>query len=138
MGEEGYLADKGLVPLPEDEIVEVRAAGHAADAAVDVASGRERPGPGPGRSPLQLSRPPCCRPSSPSSCSIAIAAYFLASRRAMAISGGRSAELHSRPGYYASYAALMAVGPAIALWAVWRLFEPRSCARWCCAPLRPT
>lgn len=55
---------------------------------------------------------------------IAIVAYFLASRRATAIAGGRSAELHSRPGYYASYAALMAAGPALALWAVWRLFEP--------------
>jgi phosphate transport system permease protein len=55
---------------------------------------------------------------------IAIAAYFLASRRALAIAGGRSAELHSRPGYYASYAALLAAGPALALWAVWRLFEP--------------
>jgi phosphate transport system permease protein len=55
---------------------------------------------------------------------IAIAGYMLARRRALAVSGGRSAELHSRPGYYASYAALLAVGPAIALWAVWRLLEP--------------
>jgi phosphate transport system permease protein len=55
---------------------------------------------------------------------VAIAGYFLARRRALAVSGGRSAELHSRPGYYASYAALLAVGPAIALWAVWRLLEP--------------
>ena len=55
---------------------------------------------------------------------LAIAAYFLANRRALAIAGGRPAELHSRPGYYASYAALMAAGPAIALWAVWRLLEP--------------
>jgi phosphate transport system permease protein len=55
---------------------------------------------------------------------IAIAAYFLASRRALAIAGRRSSELHSRPGYYASYAALMAAGPALALWAVWRLLEP--------------
>ena len=55
---------------------------------------------------------------------IAITAYFLASRRALAISGGRSSELHSRPGYYASYAALLAAGPALALWAVWRMIEP--------------
>ena len=55
---------------------------------------------------------------------LAIAAYFLANRRALAIAGGRSAELHSRPGYYASYAALMAAGPALALWAAWRLLEP--------------
>ena len=55
---------------------------------------------------------------------VAIAAYFLANRRALAIAGGRSAELHSRPGYYASYAALMATGPALALWAAWRLLEP--------------
>ena len=55
---------------------------------------------------------------------IAITAYFLASRRALAISGGRSSQLHSRPGYYASYAALLAAGPALALWAVWRMIEP--------------
>ena len=55
---------------------------------------------------------------------IAIAGYFLAKRRALVVSGGRSAELHSRPGYYASYVALLAVGPAVALWAVWRLLEP--------------
>ncbi len=55
---------------------------------------------------------------------IAIAAYFLAGRRALAIGGGRSSALHSRPGYYASYAAMMAAGPALALWAIWRLFEP--------------
>ncbi|MGE3294000.1 MAG: phosphate ABC transporter permease family protein, partial [Geminicoccaceae bacterium] len=55
---------------------------------------------------------------------LAIAAYFLANRRALAIAGGRSAALHSRPGYYASYAALLAAGPAIALWAAWRLIEP--------------
>ena len=55
---------------------------------------------------------------------IAIAAYFLANRRAFAVAGGRSSELHSRPGYYASYAALLAAGPALALWAVWRMLEP--------------
>jgi phosphate transport system permease protein len=55
---------------------------------------------------------------------IAIVAYFLASRRAMAVAGGRSAELHSRPGYYAAYAALLAAGPALALWAAWRMVEP--------------
>jgi phosphate transport system permease protein len=55
---------------------------------------------------------------------IAIAAYFLANRRALAVSGGRPSELHSRPGYYASYAALLAAGPALALWAIWRMLEP--------------
>ena len=55
---------------------------------------------------------------------LAIAAYFLANRRALAVADGRPAALHSRPGYYASYAALMAAGPAIALWAAWRLLEP--------------
>ena len=45
-------------------------------------------------------------------------------RRAMAVAGGRSSTLHSRPGYYASYAALLAAGPALVLWAVWRMLEP--------------
>ena len=30
IGEDGYLADKGLIPLPEDELEKVRAAGAAA------------------------------------------------------------------------------------------------------------
>jgi phosphate transport system permease protein len=60
---------------------------------------------------------------------IAVAAYFVANRKALAVSGGRSSELHSRPGYYASYAALLAVGPAIALWAIWRILEP-TVLRW--------
>ena len=55
---------------------------------------------------------------------IAVAGYFLANRRAVAVADGRFSELHSRPGYYASYAALLAAGPALALWAVWRLLEP--------------
>ena len=62
---------------------------------------------------------------------IAIVAYFLASRRAMAIAGGRSAELHSRPGYYASYAALIAAGR---LWRFGRWHGACS-SRWCCADL---
>ena len=69
---------------------------------------------------------------------IAIVAYFLASRRAMAIAGGRSSELHSRPGYYASYAALMAAGPALALWAAWRLFEPMVLRNLVLRSFRPT
>ncbi len=55
---------------------------------------------------------------------IAIVAYFLANRRAVALADGRFSKLHSRPGYFGSYAALLAAGPSLALWAVWRLLEP--------------
>src|SRR5262245_8267901 len=55
---------------------------------------------------------------------LALGAYFLANHRALAVAGGRSSALHSRPGYYASYAALLTAGPALALWTVWRLAEP--------------
>ena len=43
IGEDGYLADKGLIPLPEDELKKVRRAGvelHPADHVTAVASGR--------------------------------------------------------------------------------------------------
>ena len=55
---------------------------------------------------------------------LAAAAYALARRRAHAVAGGREAELHSRSGYHAWYAALLAAGPALGLWALWRLAEP--------------
>ncbi|MDX6750849.1 phosphate ABC transporter permease subunit PstC [Geminicoccaceae bacterium 1502E] len=55
---------------------------------------------------------------------IAAAAYWLARQRAHASAGGNPATLHSRPGHYAWYAALLSAGPALALWALWRIFEP--------------
>jgi phosphate transport system permease protein len=60
---------------------------------------------------------------------VAAAAYTLARQRAFGAAGGRLANLHSRPGYYAWYAALLAAGPALALWALWRMFEP-AVLRW--------
>lgn len=54
---------------------------------------------------------------------IAAAAYVLARQRALAVAGGREAELHSRPGHHAWHAALFAAGPALALWAAWRILE---------------
>ena len=55
---------------------------------------------------------------------IAAAAYILARNRALAAAGGAPSSLHSRPGHYAAYAALLAAGPAIALWVFWRIIEP--------------
>lgn len=55
---------------------------------------------------------------------LASAAYALARQRSIALAQGREVELHSRPGYYAWYAALLAAGPALALWALWHVFEP--------------
>ena len=52
------------------------------------------------------------------------AGYVLARQRANAIAGGRSAALHSRPGHHAWYVALAAAIPALALWALWSIFEP--------------
>jgi phosphate transport system permease protein len=60
---------------------------------------------------------------------IAAATYALSRRKALAAAGGREADLHSRPGHYAWYAALLASGPALALWALWRLVEPMA-LRW--------
>ena len=46
IGDDGYLADKGLIPLPEDQREQVRAAAKAADARCPCrsASGPARPG----------------------------------------------------------------------------------------------
>ena len=53
---------------------------------------------------------------------IAAVAYYLGWRRALDKSGGKVSTLHSLPGHYAWYAALLAAGPALALWVGWSLF----------------
>ncbi|MGI9487672.1 MAG: phosphate ABC transporter permease family protein, partial [Geminicoccaceae bacterium] len=53
---------------------------------------------------------------------IAGVAYFYGWRRALNVSGGRVAVLHSLPGHYAWYTALLAAGPALALWLGWWIF----------------
>jgi phosphate transport system permease protein len=55
---------------------------------------------------------------------LAAVAYVLGRQRALSAANGREATLHSRPGHYAWYSALMAAIPALILWAVWRLLEP--------------
>jgi len=49
-------------------------------------------------------------------------AFYYGWRRALNVSGGKISRLHSLPGHYAWYAALLAAGPALALWLVWWVF----------------
>jgi phosphate transport system permease protein len=53
---------------------------------------------------------------------LAGAAFYLGWRRALAKSEGRIANLHSKPGHYAWYVALLCAGPALALWLAWVVF----------------
>jgi phosphate transport system permease protein len=53
---------------------------------------------------------------------IAAVGYYLGWRRSLARSGGKISSLHSLPGQYAWYVALLCAGPALILWAVWLLF----------------
>jgi phosphate transport system permease protein len=53
---------------------------------------------------------------------LAGAAFYLGWRRALAKSDGSIANLHSKPGHYAWYVALLCAGPALALWLSWALF----------------
>ncbi|PWE53050.1 phosphate ABC transporter permease subunit PstC [Metarhizobium album] len=55
---------------------------------------------------------------------IGIAAYVMASSRANALSGGKSSNLHSRPGYYGSYAAVWAMLPSLIVLALWLSISP--------------
>ena len=50
------------------------------------------------------------------------AAYYFGWRRALEKSGGQVSSLHSLPGHYAWYAALLCAGPALALWFGWTMF----------------
>ncbi|MGH1478358.1 MAG: phosphate ABC transporter permease subunit PstC [Geminicoccales bacterium] len=53
---------------------------------------------------------------------IAGGAYFYGWRRALDKSAGKIATLHSLPGHYAWYSALLAAGPALTLWFGWSVF----------------
>jgi len=56
---------------------------------------------------------------------IALAAYFIGARRAVALSAGNPASLHSRPTYHGSYAAILATAPGLAILIGWWLFGGR-------------
>jgi len=55
---------------------------------------------------------------------IGIAGYVAGARRAMALAGGLSSKLHSRPGYYGSFVAVWAVVPAVLVLFVWLVAGP--------------
>jgi phosphate transport system permease protein len=59
-------------------------------------------------------------------CLVAIGAvaYLAARSRATALAGGKSSALHSRPGYYGSYAAIWAILPAVIVLCVWLVASP--------------
>ena len=50
------------------------------------------------------------------------AVYYFGWRRALEKSDGQISSLHSLPGHYAWYAALLCAGPALALWFGWTVF----------------
>lgn len=55
---------------------------------------------------------------------IAMIGYLAGSRRALALAGGRSASMHSRPGYYGSFVAIWSALPAALLLGVWLVAAP--------------
>ncbi|MFO1074570.1 MAG: phosphate ABC transporter permease subunit PstC [Geminicoccaceae bacterium] len=56
---------------------------------------------------------------------LAATAYLIARQRALAVAWRQPGSLQARPTHHAWYAALVVAGPALALWAVWRLLlEP--------------
>ena len=55
---------------------------------------------------------------------LSIFGYYFGRWRALAMAGGRSRSLHSRPGYYGTYVALWCAIPALGILAVWLLAQP--------------
>lgn len=55
---------------------------------------------------------------------IAVIAYFVARGRSVSLVDGATEKLHSRPGYYGSYALIFASLPAFALLALWLVVSP--------------
>lgn len=55
---------------------------------------------------------------------IGIAGYVTGARYSMALVGGISSKLHSRPGYYGSFVAVWAILPAVVILFVWLVASP--------------
>ncbi len=55
---------------------------------------------------------------------LSIFGYYLGRRRALALAGGRSHSMHSRPGYYGAYVALWCALPALGIFVLWLLAQP--------------
>jgi len=50
-------------------------------------------------------------------------AYWMGKKRAFVVSGGKTRDLHSLPGYYGAYVAFWFLLPALIVFAIWSLFE---------------
>ncbi len=55
---------------------------------------------------------------------IGLAGYVLGARRSLAVAGGLSSKLHSRPGYYGSFVAVWAIVPAVFVLFIWLVASP--------------
>ncbi|TCV75897.1 phosphate ABC transporter membrane protein 1 (PhoT family) [Neorhizobium sp. R1-B] len=55
---------------------------------------------------------------------VGLAGYGIGARRSLAIAGGLSSKLHSRPGYYGSFVAVCAIVPAVFILFVWLVASP--------------
>ncbi len=55
---------------------------------------------------------------------LTIFGFYFGRRRAFALAGGRSRDLHSRPNYYGFYVALWCAVPAFAIAAMWLVLQP--------------
>ena len=115
-GEAGYLSDKGLIPLPEDERAEVRK--QAISFRRSLCDDGARTGAVPSvrrMAACSCDHHPADRPARRCRLLSRLAAR---SRRAKA----GSPACASKPGHYAWYVALLCAAPALALWFGWLLF----------------
>lgn len=123
-GPSGYLANRGLIPLPEDERRAARAAALRLAALQPAAMGArgEPPAPAPG-----------VRAISGSSLLLVAAVlvilsaigYAMGRRRALAAVAGAVGKLHSLPGHYGYYVAIWCGLPGFAAFVLWLVLEPR-------------
>ena len=60
---------------------------------------------------------------------LAVAAFYLARQRSLAVNGGRAVGLHSLPSYYGYYAVMLTLLPALALITLWVSIEGNVIAR---------
>jgi phosphate transport system permease protein len=54
---------------------------------------------------------------------LATIAFYLGRSRALRVVDGNTVLLHSRPGHYGWWVALLSVGPALMVWCVWRVLD---------------
>jgi phosphate transport system permease protein len=127
MGQEGYLADKGLVPFTPDERAQVEAAvlGSLGLTALGAAGSAAPQGAlGSALQSLTGSTGATATAVVVAVLGLSLIGFFMGRSRAVAKAGGELRKLHSLPNYHGFYVALWCGLPALLVALIWLAAQP--------------